>query len=204
MRKLLLIGLPIFLEPQSNLQLMLGLMIAFFAQSMVAYFMPFRETHENVLALMAQVNIFFVILSSVTLRVLDDGHPLTEKLDILLTISAVSTVLYACYDPDIIQQLKEVYKQRKTKEVDRNENVPSVLSVPSVPSVLSVPSGQGQVVAGGSGDGGAHVIAGSGGDSGAQVVAGGGGDGGAQVVAGGGGVCMRLRSSSPPRIVLWV
>jgi len=68
-RKLCLVGLPVILQPSgSAAQLMCGLIVCFLSMSMLSTYAPYIDPSDNFLAKVAQVSLFFSLVSSIALK----------------------------------------------------------------------------------------------------------------------------------------
>ena len=84
-RKICLIGLPIFFEPGSPGQLIVGLLVCFISFGMYASYEPYVKDSDDWLAKVAQVSLFFSLVSSIALRVESDSS--TEALGVVLVFT---------------------------------------------------------------------------------------------------------------------
>ena len=93
LRKVFLVGLVVFTEPESVEQMCIGLIIAVLSILIWAIVLPYRERLDNYIMLTCQVQIFFVLLSGLVLRLqptLDaNGAARLDTLLILLTVLPV-------------------------------------------------------------------------------------------------------------------
>ena len=67
-RKIALVGIPALFTPGSVTQLMLGLLVCFISFGIYTYFKPYARHHDDFLQRVAQVQIFFALLSSLVLQ----------------------------------------------------------------------------------------------------------------------------------------
>ena len=72
-RKICLIGLPIFIDPGSSAQLITGLLVCFISYGMYASYEPYVEKSDDQLAKVCQVSLFFSLVSSIALKMQPDG-----------------------------------------------------------------------------------------------------------------------------------
>lgn len=85
LRKILLVGMPVFFEVGSVAQLTFGLVICFISFGAYNAFTPYKERNDDRLAQLCQVQIFFALVSSIILRYTEDAtERTTSNLDILL------------------------------------------------------------------------------------------------------------------------
>ena len=84
-RKICLIGLPILFEPGSARQLIVGLLVCFISFGMYASYDPYVKDSDDWLAKVAQVSLFFSLVSSLALKVEPDSS--TEALGVLLVFT---------------------------------------------------------------------------------------------------------------------
>ena len=87
-RKICLIGLPIFVEPGSSAQLIVGLLVCFISYGMYASYEPYIKDSDDWLAKFSQVSLFFSLVSSIALKVESDSS--TEALGVLLLFTLSS------------------------------------------------------------------------------------------------------------------
>ena len=93
-RKICLIGLPIFFEPGSAGQLIVGLLVCFISFGMYASYEPYVKDSDDWLAKVAQVSLFFSLVSSIALKVESDSS--TEALGnvlLLFTLAGAASCL---------------------------------------------------------------------------------------------------------------
>ena len=83
-RKICLIGLPIFLN-RARGQLIVGLLVCFISFGMYASYEPYVKASDNWLAKVAQVSLFFSLVSSIALKVESDSS--TEALGNVLVVT---------------------------------------------------------------------------------------------------------------------
>jgi len=96
MRKVVLVGLVVFTEPESVEQICIGLTFAMFSILVWGLVLPYRHMIDNFIMLTCQVQIFFVLLSGLVLRLqptLDPGD--AGRLDLLLLIFTIIPVVLA-------------------------------------------------------------------------------------------------------------
>ena len=84
-RKICLLGLPIFFEPGSAGQLIVGLLVCFISFGMYASYDPYVKDSDDWLAKVAQVSLFFSLVSSIALKVESDSS--TEALGNVLVVT---------------------------------------------------------------------------------------------------------------------
>ena len=66
-RKIALVGFPVFFVGSSLEQLMLGLIVCFITFGVFMWFKPYRDPSDNMLQMLCQISIFFSLLSKVVL-----------------------------------------------------------------------------------------------------------------------------------------
>ena len=99
-RKICLIGLPIFVEPGSSAQLIVGLLVCFISYGMYASYEPYIKDSDDWLAKVSQVSLFFSLVSSIALKVESDSS--TEALGVLLLFTlAVPPVTAFLFESDL-------------------------------------------------------------------------------------------------------
>jgi len=84
-RKICLIGLPIFVDPGSSAQLIVGLLVCFVSYGMYASYEPYIKDSDDWLAKVCQVSLFFSLVSSIALKMESDSS--TEALGVLLVFT---------------------------------------------------------------------------------------------------------------------
>ena len=84
-RKICLIGLPIFFDPGSSTQLITGLLVCFISFGMYASYEPYVEKSDDQLSKVCQVSLFFSLVSSIALKVESDSS--TEALGVVLVFT---------------------------------------------------------------------------------------------------------------------
>ena len=84
-RKICLVGLPVFVEPGSSAQLIVGLLVCFISYGMYASYEPYIKDSDDWLAKVCQVSLFFSLVSSIALKVESDSS--TEALGVLLVFT---------------------------------------------------------------------------------------------------------------------
>lgn len=99
-RKICLIGLPIFVDPGSSAQLIVGLLVCFISYGMYASYEPYVKDSDDWLAKVCQVSLFFSLVSSIALKVEADSS--TEALGVLLLFTlAVPPVTAFLFESDL-------------------------------------------------------------------------------------------------------
>jgi len=84
-RKICLVGLPIFLEQGSSAQLIVGLLVCFISYGMYASYKPYVKGSDGWLSKVCQVSLFFSLVSSIALK-MEPGSS-TEALGVLLVVT---------------------------------------------------------------------------------------------------------------------
>ena len=128
-RKICLIGLPIFFEPGSAVQLIVGLLVCFISFGMYASYEPYVRDSDDRLAKVAQVSLFFSLVSSIALKVESDSS--TEALgNVLIVTLMVPPVAAFLFESDLdfkcfTSTLGRCFDKylRKTKSVVGNDEV---------------------------------------------------------------------------------
>ena len=85
MRKITLVGLPVVFRPGSTEQRFLGLLISFFTSCLYAYFTPYENSNDDILATVCQTEIFLTITSSMVLEQTAND----PRIDAILTVMAI-------------------------------------------------------------------------------------------------------------------
>ena len=81
-RKICLVGLPVFVEPGSSAQLIVGLLVCFISYGMYASYEPYVKDSDDWLSKVCQLSLFFSLVSSIALKLESDSS--TEALGTLL------------------------------------------------------------------------------------------------------------------------
>ena len=122
-RKLSLVGIPVFFAEHEHEQLLFGLIVCFFTVCVFMWCRPYRTNSDNALQLLCQVDIFFALLSKVMLD-LDpdvDGRG-TDALGVLLVVMALipvaSLVMQAIFEGNLpsFKGLKKKFATSSTVE----------------------------------------------------------------------------------------
>ena len=93
-RKVLLIGLPIFFPPGSPAQLIFGLIICFLSYGAYCVCVPYVENEDDFLAQVAQVVIFFQLVSSLVTNAVPEDPVMQVLLPALLAVPVVLTFIF--------------------------------------------------------------------------------------------------------------
>merc|ERR1711935_785743 len=99
-RKICLVGLPIFLDPGSSAQLIVGLLVCFVSYGMYASYKPYTKGSDGWLSKVCQVSLFFSLVSSIALKMEPDNS--TEALEgLLVFMLMVPPVLAFLFESDL-------------------------------------------------------------------------------------------------------
>jgi len=93
-RKILLIGLPIFFPAGSPAQLIFGLIICFLSYGAYCVCAPYVKNEDDILAQVAQVVIFFSLVSSLVTNAYPNDPIMSALLPALLAVPVILTVLF--------------------------------------------------------------------------------------------------------------
>jgi hypothetical protein len=93
-RKILLIGLPIFFPAGSPAQLIFGLIICFLSYGAYCVCAPYVKKEDDILAQVAQVVIFFSLVSSLVTNAYPNDPIMSALLPALLSVPVILTVLF--------------------------------------------------------------------------------------------------------------
>ena len=99
-RKICLIGLPIFFDPGSSTQLITGLLVCFISFGMYASYEPYVEKSDDQLSKVCQVSLFFSLVSSIALKMEPDGSADTLA-GLLLFMLAMPPMIALFYQSDL-------------------------------------------------------------------------------------------------------
>ena len=94
LRKLSLVCVPVFLPAGSSGQLLFGLIICFLTYGVYSALRPYSGPFDNSFANLAQVLIFFTILSSIALSTASPTDITTKVVDVLLTALFFAPIVY--------------------------------------------------------------------------------------------------------------
>eukprot|EP00966_Prymnesium_polylepis_P238549 5516724-Prymnesium_polylepis.2 len=95
LRKLMLIGAPVFFDPPGSVQQLLdGLVACFIIACAYALWQPYVDDGDDRLALMCEASIFFALLSSVV-NAFDNSLRSSSSMDVLLVLCTVMPVVIA-------------------------------------------------------------------------------------------------------------
>ena len=99
-RKISLVGLPIFVEHGSATQLIFGLLICFFSFGMYVSYEPYIEASDDRLSKVCQASLFFSLVSSIVLKMEPDNS--TETLGVILLFTVIAPpVLAILFESDL-------------------------------------------------------------------------------------------------------
>ena len=103
-RKLLLVGVPVFLPPGSNGQLLTGLVVSFLTTGVYAKFEPYEDPMDGRLQLVCQFEIFIALLSSLVLQV-DPSNPVMGfLLPAMLLVPPVYALWASLVESDLLRR----------------------------------------------------------------------------------------------------
>ena len=94
LRKLALVSLPIFFEPGSSGQTILGLLICFLAFGMYAHFAPYIHADDDMVAAASQTSIFFALLASLITSAYPDDPIMSTLLPLVAVAPALLTIVF--------------------------------------------------------------------------------------------------------------
>jgi len=93
-RKILLVGLPVFFEPGTPGQLILGLVIAFLTFGAYCAFAPYERRSDDVLSAVCQVTIFFSLVASIVTNAFPNDPAMSVLLPALLFLPPTLSMLF--------------------------------------------------------------------------------------------------------------
>jgi hypothetical protein len=102
-RKLSLVGIPVFYVQASLAQLVSGLIVCFLSVMMYTWFKPYRDPKDDALQMICQVQVFFALLSKIILDhpgVTDDQRNALGG--ILVVTSSLPVVVGFLLDTDVL------------------------------------------------------------------------------------------------------
>ena len=114
LRKVMLVGLPVFFKPGSTGQLTLGLLICFFTYGVYNHFAPFVEKSDDILQTVCQVQIFFALLSSIILKTNPDQEDIANILTAMLFVPPLLGLYLETPLPGELQKLYDYARGRCT------------------------------------------------------------------------------------------
>jgi len=94
LRKIALIGLPIFFPPGSPPQLIFGLIICFLSYGAFCAYSPYFRVDDNFLAQVSQVVIFFSLVSSVVTNAFPEDPVMQVLLPALLAVPLILPIIF--------------------------------------------------------------------------------------------------------------
>jgi hypothetical protein len=94
LRKIALIGLPIFFPPGSPPQLIFGVIICFLSYGAFCAYSPYFRDDDNFLAQVSQVVIFFSLVSSVVTNAFPEDPVMQVLLPVLLAMPVILTIIF--------------------------------------------------------------------------------------------------------------
>ena len=94
LRKITLIGLPIFFPPGSPPQLIFGLIICFLSYGAFIFYSPYIRDDDNFLAQVSQVIIFFSLVSSVVTNAFPEDPVMQVLLPALLAVPMILSFIF--------------------------------------------------------------------------------------------------------------
>jgi hypothetical protein len=106
-RKILLVGVPVFLPQGSSGQLICGLIICFMTYGMQASFAPYANFHDDLLSQMCQISIFFSLLSSIVTNAYPDDPIMSTLLPVFLIVPPVIALIFESPLLDEMDKCKE-------------------------------------------------------------------------------------------------
>ena len=117
-RKICLIGLPIFVEHGSAAQLIMGLLVCFISFGMYASYEPYVEASDDLVAKVCQVSLFFSLVSSIALKMEPDNSLETLGVLLLFTVAVPMVIaLFFLADIDFTQILQVSKIKRSIRTV---------------------------------------------------------------------------------------
>ena len=109
-RKVALVGLPVFLPPGSPGQIIFGLVICFLSYGMYGIYSPYIDYGDDLLAQIAQIMIFFTLLASL----ITNAYPEDPVMSVLLPgFLAVPPALAFIFETDFLPELKKLLLTRE-------------------------------------------------------------------------------------------
>jgi len=96
-RKLSLVGLPVFFTSGSIEQLLFALIITFITFGLYTMLKPYKEWEDNTVAIMCQIAIFFALVSSLALAEASPSGAVARGMDATLLILFCTPVLFECW-----------------------------------------------------------------------------------------------------------
>ena len=116
-RKLALIGLPAFLPVGSDAQLIFGYMTCFLSFGVYMKYKPYRERSDNIVACVAQSQIFFTLLAALILkqaRITGEHYPTLDKFLVAsLLVSPIVAFVPVKYLTRKKRELKQWLRKRR-------------------------------------------------------------------------------------------
>ena len=110
-RKILMVGLPVFFNPGSVEQRVLGLVICFITFGMYTGLRPFIKPKDDMLAQVAQIAIFFALLAGLMIQTNADSPAIDV---ILMLMLIVPPTLALIFNTPLLDQVKTLYISKKS------------------------------------------------------------------------------------------
>ena len=104
-RKILLVGLPVFFEPESVEQLTVGLIICFMVFGAYMMWAPFIDDGDDFLSQICQLQIFISLLSTIVLKANPDSQFMSIFLVVML---ATPPILAFVFESGVLEELAKV------------------------------------------------------------------------------------------------
>jgi len=104
-RKILLVGLPVFLPAGSAAQLICGLLVCFISAMVYSYTSPYISSEDDQLARVGQVALFFALVSSIALKVERDSSSAALSYLLIATL-AIPPMVAFLYNEDVVEMLQ--------------------------------------------------------------------------------------------------
>ena len=150
-RKLLLLGGPIFFEMGSASQLVVGLLVCFISSMVFVAYSPYVDEDDGQLAVLSQLALFFVLLSSIALTF--EGASASATLGVLLVVTlavpAVAAVLLhtgVCSSSILGFLGRRMFNAERTTVTSREPEPTDIEPPPSMLSTSSEPADAGEGV----------------------------------------------------------
>ena len=94
-RKILIVGVPVFFSPGTPIQLVVGLLNCFITSCIYAAYRPFEDDSDDLVSAACQISIFLSLLASVVTNAYPNDPTMSVILPVLLVAPAVLAVLTA-------------------------------------------------------------------------------------------------------------
>ena len=136
-RKIMTVGLPVFMVPGSSGQLMFGLLVTFISFGMYAKFAPFIHDSDDRLQQVCQISLFFALASGIVLKMEVDSsyEVLTHLLTVMLCVPPVLAFFFESdFDFSGLKELMQCFRLNSARVTPEPAPRGRAVSLPSRPA----------------------------------------------------------------------